>query len=125
LDLGGYPVILADTAGLRDSSQEIEQEGVRRARARAQSADLRLFVLDGAAESGRMSSADLEAADIVVWNKADIAEGKTAPGLWVSAKTGEGLTELVELLSAKAAARIASGEAPVLTRARHRHALQE
>ena len=48
LDLGGYPVILADTAGLRDSEDGIEQEGVRRARARAESADLRLLVLDGA-----------------------------------------------------------------------------
>ena len=47
LDLSGYPVILADTAGLRESEDGIEQEGVRRARARAQSADLRLLVLDG------------------------------------------------------------------------------
>ena len=125
LDLGGYAVVLADTAGLRDSSEKIEQEGVRRARARAQSADLRLFVLDGAAENGRMPIADLEGADLVVWNKADIAAEKTAPGLWVSAKTGEGLADLVDMLSSKAAARLGGGEAPVLTRARHRHALEE
>ena len=48
LDLGGYAVILADTAGLRDSSDGVEQEGMRRARARAESADLRILVLDGA-----------------------------------------------------------------------------
>ena len=125
LDLGGYAVILADTAGLRDSSEGIEQEGVRRARARAKSADLRLFVLDGAAENGEMPLADLESADLMVWNKADIASIRNAPGLWVSAKTGEGLGELVDLLSSKAAARIGGGEAPVLTRARHRHALEE
>src|SRR6185369_16865698 len=46
LDLGGWPVVLADTAGLRESGDAIEQEGVRRARARAASADLRLLVLD-------------------------------------------------------------------------------
>jgi tRNA modification GTPase len=45
LDLGGYAVVLADTAGLRDSADGIEQEGVRRARARAESADLRILVL--------------------------------------------------------------------------------
>ena len=103
LDLGGHAVVLADTAGLRDSPEEIEQEGVRRARARAQSADLRLLVLDGAAEIGETPNLDLRGADIVVWNKADIAVEKTAPGLWVSAKTGEGLAELVEMLSKEAA----------------------
>ena len=46
LDLGGWPVMLADTAGLRESGDAIEQEGVRRARARADAADLRLLVLD-------------------------------------------------------------------------------
>ena len=46
LDLQGYPVLLADTAGLRDSADAIEEEGVRRARARAASADLKLVVLD-------------------------------------------------------------------------------
>src|SRR5215472_11989466 len=46
LDLAGYPVVLADTAGLREAGDEIEQEGVRRARARGASADLRLVVLD-------------------------------------------------------------------------------
>ena len=46
LDLGGWPVVLADTAGLRETGDAIEQEGVRRARARADAADLRLLVLD-------------------------------------------------------------------------------
>ncbi len=54
LDLGGYPVMLADTAGLRESIDEIENEGVRRALKRAEQADLKLLVFDGAAlVSGR------------------------------------------------------------------------
>ena len=48
LDLGGYPVTLADTAGLRESADDIEGEGVRRALARAEQADLKLLVFDGA-----------------------------------------------------------------------------
>jgi tRNA modification GTPase len=122
LDLGGYAVILADTAGLRDAADGVEQEGVRRALARADSADLRIWVLDGATGNG---SADTRAGDVVVRNKADIASRKGGPGLWISAKTGEGLTELVEMLSREAAKRVSGGEGPVLTRARYRHALEE
>jgi tRNA modification GTPase len=50
LDLGGWPVVLADTAGLRESGDAIEQEGVRRAQARAAAADLRLLVLDATSD---------------------------------------------------------------------------
>jgi tRNA modification GTPase len=129
LDLKGYPVILADTAGLRDPGDAIEEEGVRRAYARAEAADLRLLVLDGALPetyptlggSGRRDSD----ATLTVWNKADLVSEKLRPGLWVSAKTGEGLPELIAALAERAAAGLAIGEAPALTRARYREALSE
>jgi tRNA modification GTPase len=125
LDLGGYAVILADTAGLRDSRNGIEQEGVRRARARADSADLRILVRDGTeAEEGTFIP-DLRGGDITVWNKADLAARKSKPGLWISAKTGEGLAGLVEILSKEAAKRVSGGAGPILTRARYRYALEE
>src|SRR4051812_1002275 len=74
LDLGGYPVLLADTAGLRDSGNKIETEGVRRALVRAVNADLKLIVLDGAVwpmipEAIR---AQIDAASVLVLNKADL-----------------------------------------------------
>jgi tRNA modification GTPase len=120
LDLGGYPVILADTAGLRDSNDSIEQEGVRRTRARAEAADLRLLVLDGTAP------AELGIpADIIAWNKADLVAAKTPDDLWISARTGEGLDRLMQQLTAAAAEKLEAGEAPVLTRARHRTAVWE
>ena len=50
LDLGGYPVTLLDTAGIRESDDPVEQEGVRRARARAAAADLVLWVVDASDE---------------------------------------------------------------------------
>jgi tRNA modification GTPase len=166
LDLGGYPVILADTAGLRDSVDAIEEEGVRRARARAQSADLCLLVLDAtqpnletyppleggsnreAVRGGercstipspkspsRSRSNEIstlpqgegreDAATIVVWNKADLVTDRTRPGLWVSAKTGEGLPALIAALASHAASGLAQNEAPVITRARYREALGE
>ena len=126
LDLAGFPVILADTAGLRDSGDSIEKEGVRRARARAAAADLRLLVLDGSA-SGPLDAVSAElraAADLVVWNKADLVPERPAGGFRVSAKTGEGLAGLIQALAERAANRLSVGEAPVLTRARHRQALE-
>ena len=122
MDLGGYPVILADTAGLRDSADPIEQEGVRRARDRAQRADLRLLVLDGNDDAA--ASPGLPEADICVWNKADLNKGRKGEGPWVSAKTGEGLPALISLLADHAAKRLSAGEAPVITRLRHRKALE-
>ena len=120
LDLGGYPVILADTAGLRESEDRIEQEGVRRALARAEAADLRILVLDGNAPVQPGFP-----ADIVVWNKADLVPARASGTLWISAKTGEGLDRLIRQLAEAAAERLELSEAPVLTRARHRTALEE
>ena len=140
LDLGGYPVVLADTAGLRCSGDEIEQEGVRRARARAASADLRVLVVAADAQGDwRRTAQDLAAGtegwdtarDIVVLNKIDLLEGQEAPvegGLALSALSGRGLPELLARLEQSAALVMSDGGSgaegvPPLTRARHREAL--
>ena len=122
LDLAGYPVILADTAGLRQPEDPIEQEGVRRARARAQSADLRLLVLDGNVEADFLGQ--VGEAEIIVHNKSDLSPHREGEGLWISAKTGEGLPELIAVLADYAARRLGKGESPIITRARHRQALE-
>jgi tRNA modification GTPase len=124
LDLKGYPVILADTAGLRESTDTIEREGVRRARARAETADLRLLVLDGAAPIPADLGEDRARADLVIWNKADLTPSRDRPGFWLSAETGAGLEALIAALAERAAADL-QGEAPVVTRARHRNSLEE
>ncbi|MDR3424376.1 MAG: tRNA uridine-5-carboxymethylaminomethyl(34) synthesis GTPase MnmE [Alphaproteobacteria bacterium] len=79
LDIGGYPVTLADTAGLRacEGVDVIENEGIRRARARAAAADLKLVVLDGTVPDAAASMREMIDADtIVVVNKADLIEEK-------------------------------------------------
>ncbi len=128
LDLGGYPVILADTAGLRQSADAVEAEGVKRALARAASADLVLLLLDGSvADPTRdVSRETLRSATVVAWNKADLSWPRERDGLRLSLKTGEGLSELLVALTEKAKERLerAKGGVP-LTRARHRHALEE
>ena len=122
LNLGGYLVTLADTAGLRETSDAIESEGVRRALARAEAADLVILLQDGTAAK----AAAFEGADLVVWNKADLPWPEPHEGLKLSLKTGEGLDALLAALTAKVAQKLeAPAEAPPVTRARHRHALEE
>jgi tRNA modification GTPase len=132
LDLGGWPVVLADTAGLRAPADAIEQEGVRRAKARAAAADLRLLVLDATAD-WKTVMAEITAAterwdsahDIVVANKVDLAPVDGVGVLPLSAKTGDGLAELLARLERSAKLLMESSSAPPLTRARHREALVE
>jgi tRNA modification GTPase len=127
VDLAGYPVVLADTAGLRDSADLVEQEGLRRALARAESAELRLFVFDAARPRDARGAEAWPGRDtLLVANKIDLA---AAPGalprgaLAVSALTGDGIAELVAALAARVSADYVAA-APLLTRARHREALE-
>jgi tRNA modification GTPase len=128
IDLGGYPVVIADTAGLRDSDDAVEQEGLRRALRRAEEAEIRLFVFDACcpAEAGG-ASAWPGPDTILVANKIDLivqCRASPNPALPISALTGEGIDALLSALGARVAQNFRI-EAPVLTRARHRQALEE
>ena len=128
LDLGGYAVILADTAGLREASEGVEAEGVRRALARAESADLILLLRDGsdAKSSVVLPENMVNKPSLTVWNKADLPWPVPRDGLKLSLKTGEGLDAVIAAIAAAAKERLGvPGEAPMLTRPRHRHALGE
>jgi len=140
LDLNGYPVTLADTAGLRDLSadspdahQEIEREGIRRALLRALSADLKILVVDACERSVDPAVARLaDENTIVVANKIDLVTaslpvvGGIAPHP-VSTKTSIGVNALLATLEREVADRLgaASAAAPIITRARHREALAD
>jgi tRNA modification GTPase len=144
LDLDGYPVILADTAGLRDGIDEdagdggphagLEAEGMRRTRARAGTADLKVAVFDirEAARPDTATKALVDDNTVVVLNKGDLSSGHVPDrvcgqaAITVSAKTGDGLAALERALGRAAASRLeAGGESPVFSRARHRRALQD
>jgi tRNA modification GTPase len=191
LDLAGYPVTVLDTAGLREAADPVEQEGVRRARARAAEADLVLWVVDATGDRMPASPAECAGEEFmlsspaectykefmpsalpvpgsppqeseggrardtlpaeshgpaarpptwIVFNKCDLvgkgvlvdkdgalADGFGAPpprNFRISAETGEGFDLLADALAAFAGDFFATGEAPVITRQRHRHALQ-
>ena len=131
LDLDGYPAVVWDTAGLREAADEIEAEGIRRARARADAAEIRIIVVDAAA-TAPMADAEWLPADradqetIVVANKADLTGGAFlgSAAIGISAKTGFGFDALLTELGAAAARKCGGGNGPALTRARHRTALE-
>lgn len=123
LVLGGQVVWLADTAGLRETADIVEAEGVRRAERAAREADLRIHVIDGA--NPEPPAGPVEQLDIVVFNKADQRPAALAPdgALPVSAATGEGVDKLESWIGGFISESAASVEAPVITRARHREKL--
>jgi tRNA modification GTPase len=139
LVIAGYKVLLADMAGLRETDEAIEGEGVRRARAWADGADLRLWVVDQSAASGAWrEAADLvKTGDILLLNKSDLprggdagaaerrADAASAERFVVSAAEGEGLAPLLETLARKVAADLSGAEFPAVTRERHARVLAE
>ena len=130
LDLGGYPVTLLDTAGIRESDDPVEQEGVRRAQARAAAADLVLWVVDAAARDTPMRSRNNNERknQWLVRNKLDLRPNPQASddnqAFDISSKTGEGLDRLVVAVANFAGTFFGTGETAVVTRERHRAALQ-
>jgi tRNA modification GTPase len=142
LDLGGYPVTVLDTAGMRDTSDPVEEEGVRRAQARTAAADLVLWVTDATLADQLPPPSELAKSGAApLWllsNKSDLAERRepacegAAPGgagrkcYRVSALTGDSFDQLVEGI-AEFARRFFSegGESGLVTRQRHRALLGE
>ena len=124
LDLGGYLLLVADTAGVRDTKEPVEAEGVRRALSHAKGG-MTLLILDGSlSDPSAGLPADMPEPDLMVWNKADL--GFVREGLSISLKTGQGISELLKMLQQKVQHELEStSQAPPLTRTRHRHALRE
>jgi tRNA modification GTPase len=138
LVLGGYKVLIADTAGIRETADVIEAEGVRRARVWAEDADLRLWVVDGfhVKHTVKLEEA-IRPRDWLVLNKADIADASaldeaerkwTGEGLTVlrlSAHSGEAVDEVRAALAEHVAGALSGAEFPAATRLRHAERLRE
>lgn len=138
LDLGGIPVILSDTAGIREAKGSVEAAGIGRALARVEDADIVLWLADSTDPArtamprlGARKNNDAQATtvEITVMNKLDLAPSAAAAlpegALAISAKTGEGLDLLIARLEAEAQSAAGQGAgAPLMTRARHRAELE-
>ncbi len=129
MTLAGLPVSFSDTAGLRETDNKIEAEGVRRALMRSEDADLRIGVISVDTKDGLERTIDaLEAGDMLVLNKSDLDVMDTSkPGLKVfsmSANSGEGFELFIKSLESEIQTRFALTEQAGLTRARHRDCTQ-
>lgn len=139
LDLGGIPVILLDTAGIREEAEDIESEGIRRALKCAENAELVLWLTE--ALHMRCSSFSVGTDDlpdeikhspriIRVASKADLiaptelSTSATTPLLPISVRAGDGMDALISRLTSEAATLVGNSESAVITRARHRQEMQ-
>ena len=131
LDLAGYPVTVMDTAGIRKARGEVEREGVARTFARAEDADLIVWLVDATApvwdvpDELRQGGADV----VTVLNKIDLERPEAVKDMAdqvvdISAKTGMNISALTATIEARAIEGLGAGEAPSLTRARHRGELE-
>lgn len=116
MELAGLPVTVLDTAGLRETDDQVEKIGVARARARAEAADLRVFLLEDGATPEFTPRRD----DIVLRAKADMLSDRSDA---VSGKTGHGVSELVGLIGSRLQDR--TSRAGLATRERHKAAMEK
>ncbi|MGL3105626.1 tRNA uridine-5-carboxymethylaminomethyl(34) synthesis GTPase MnmE [Bradyrhizobium sp. BR 1432] len=137
LDLDGYPVTVIDTAGIRETDDPVEQEGVRRARARAEDADLVLWLVEGsqaidpdAARSlWKAGEGDRTGGSIwIVRNKIDlggVGEAGRRSEFDISASRGDGIPQLVDAMVTFASEFFGTSEGALVTRARQRDLLRQ
>ncbi|MCF3592443.1 tRNA uridine-5-carboxymethylaminomethyl(34) synthesis GTPase MnmE [Rhodobacteraceae bacterium LMO-12] len=115
MDLGGIPVTLLDTAGLRETEDHVENIGINRARERAELADLRVFLI----EDDTLPDMVPRPNDILLRAKADLLDNKSGA---VSGSTGEGVAELVEMIRSRLSELVA--DIGVATRERHKISME-
>ena len=127
LTMAGFPVVISDTAGLREAVDSIEAEGVRRALDSADSADLRIGVADARSQEEMEGlRGRLQEGDLLVLNKTDLAPKVSGRGGFpLSAKSGDGVAALEARIETIVRDRLSATEMPSLSRARHRRAVSD
>jgi len=131
MDIDGYAVVIADTAGLREAEGDIEREGIRRSLKRAEDADIRIVVLDAQAPNHEHIASFIDGNTIVLLNKTDLALPRTPlpviegiTPIPFSTKTRAGIEVLMNALGSHVA-RLSSAQSSFIARERHRHHLQQ
>jgi tRNA modification GTPase len=138
LDIGGYPIILQDTAGIREHTADvIEQEGIKRSHQSALEADIKLIMFDAtsALEKNNPLFSLIDANTIILFNKIDLAPNFAVPGFFteemnqapviaIAAQNGTNIQDLIKAIIVMAEKLASPCESPQITRARHRGEIQ-
>ena len=131
LNIDGYPVILADTAGIRDSKNEIEKKGISLAIKKSKESDLNLVMIDNSSESISPEISNLINGDsIVVLNKSDVDSKQNhnfnkVEVVLISVKNNKNIIELTNLIKEKLSKKFTTSSNVLITRERHRVKLNE
>ncbi len=130
LNIDGYPVILADTAGIRDAKNEVEKKGISLALGKSKEADLNIIVIDNSSkkinnEIQKMINKDT----IVLLNKSDISDKQNhefnVDTVLASVKSNKNIDKLINLIKAKLSKKFSSNNSALITRERHRVKLND
>ena len=132
LDLGGFPVIISDTAGIRDSSDEIESRGVKIAIRRAEDADLNIILLDPKnLDFKGFFKHKITGKSIIAINKSDLGKenlkklDKNINPIFISVKEDNNIDKLIDEIKLKLKNQFLKTENVLITRSRHRQHLKE
>ena len=128
LNLDGYPVILADTAGIRESENNIEKKGIELAINRSKESDLNLIIIDNSSKQVDKKILDLINQDsIVVLNKSDLSSDNSGEyknnGILISVKNNKNIDKLIDLIKDKLSKKIINTKNILVSRERHRNKL--
>ena len=130
LNIDGYPVILADTAGIREAKNEVEKKGISLALGKSKEADLNIIVIDNSSKAINDKIKDLINKDsIVLLNKSDIKENQNhkfdADTILVSVKNNKNIDILIKKIKEKLSKKFTSNNSALITRERHRVKLND
>ena len=130
LNLDGYPVILADTAGIRAAKNEIEKKGISLALGKSKEADLNIVVIDNSSKKINREIQNIINEDtIVLLNKSDISDNQNhkfdVDTVLASVKSNKNIDKLINLIKAKLSKKFSSSDSALITRERHRVKLND
>ncbi len=130
LNLDGYPVLLADTAGIRDTKNEVEKKGISLALGKSKEADLNIIVIDNSSKKINKEIQNMINRDSIIFlNKSDISDKQNhkfnVDTVLASVKNNKNVDKLIDLIKAKLSKKYTSNNSALITRERHRVKLND
>jgi len=130
LNLDGYPVILADTAGIREAKNEVEKKGISLALGKSKEADLNIIVIDNSSKKINKEIQNMINKDTIIFlNKSDVSDKQNhkfnVDTVLASVKNNKNIDKLIDLIKAKLSKKFTSNNSALITRERHRVKLND